>query len=1257
MICFNCGYRLPDTVADGCSLCGMKMPIACPTCKSPNPRHAIHCLACGHVLATVEQGAWNPDAGLSSGEALEESRRNVAVLFADVSGFTALSEVLDPEEVRSIINDCFQTITRPVYELEGSIDKYIGDCVMVLFGARVPHADDARRSVSCALRMQTLMESFSQERLSGKGLQLRLSIGVHFGLVVTGSVGNYYDKDYTVMGDTVNLAQRLQSAAPAGTVLVSRSVFEETKESFQYRDMGELTVRNRKEPVGSYRPESESLLTDSEQVLLLERDEILESANFLVDAMHAGRLVEYHVSGESGYGKTALSHALVRMLQGYASASLKVTTVTCGTTDRGRPHSLLSALLHAIMNIEVSGNPTAKRYRVVSYCFFLFPERPDSEVEHLADFLGIFMGLERSSDLQDVLNAMNPQDLERELIDQLQMFFRLVLIHRPSLLVLDGLQWADDRSIVLLEALLPGLTGIGSIWLFLHRQDKRLAHAPWRETPPESVMQDSGNGRIRIYRMLAPLSENGSARLAAQLLGMLDIDDLFREALLRIAQGNPLFIREFVTAVSRRGGYAEEDGIACLRNKQGIDLAKGIGNIILANFQDLPPDTVAVLQAASAIGSTFQLAWMRELASVVDPEKALEPAVRAGIVSVGTIHAGSGALRKEISFVHDMAREVLYESLLRSRRLALHAKIAAHLEKLAGQGETDVPALLGIQFEKAGNKGRAARYAYRAAVLYRSEYDLPAARAQSVRFLLLLGFSLPDAVSFTIGETPVEPVRNVQMEEDTAWGNRQEVGRLLGADGSAMVGAVLRALSEHARSAGYGGASLLLLRQALVWSGALRERWELRLSMADVMRESGLYDEALALLAELEPSLGGDIGLHGRLLLSRCTLFRMKMEPSALEMAKAAERMLKKAKDYKSLTETMSQMAGIHFSRGEPARAKLVLARALGYAERSRDLSSMARISGNLGILHLAEGDVASARSVFARAVELAAKVGNLHSLLSSQINLGILNMEQGRFERAEALLLDVVNRSTRASLKYQTCLAWLNLADLSAERGLLDDADARYAKAHELAGLLALSCEEALCDVGRARVLLRRVDSDGTGGRNAELIREASSLLTEALPRLREAEESVGISDCIRYQAEVSMKRSLEGGVPLAARIAEKNQPMNLDEAVALAENALQIATEAGNGMRRVKALRLLGFLSELSGRTEKALQQMELSVREAERLESELEAAKSAFHLSALHHGMAQEEKAVEWFRLAKEHAADVDACPWRERILGLS
>ena len=170
-------------------------------------------------------------------------------------------------------------------------------------------------------------------------------------------------------------------------------------------------------------------------------------------------------------------------------------------------------------------------------------------------------------------------------------------------------------------------------------------------------------------------------------------------------------------------------------------------------------------------------------------------------------------------------------------------------------------------------------------------------------------------------------------------------------------------------------------------------------------------------------------------------------------------------------------------------------------------------------------------------------------------------------------------------------------------------------------------------------------------------MLENAFRLLDEALPILRESEESVGISDCIRYQAEVSMKKALSAVSPDVGVHGAGWEPVRMDEATALAESALQIATEAGNGMRRVKALRLLGILGEMAGNVENATQQLELSVREAEQLESELEAGKSAYQLSGLLRRMHRETLAEEWLQLARDHAVGVDACSWRERILALS
>jgi adenylate cyclase len=232
MICFNCGMRIYKGDNKECRICGVKFANKCQVCGSPNPAMANFCMNCSARLTKTDSQRLLRDIDL-----LHESRRNVAVIFADISGFTALSEKLDPEDVREIVNDCFNYITKPVYEMGGTIDKYIGDCVMILFGAKYSHSDDVKRAVICAMKMMKLIREFSDNNISLRGFSLSLSIGINYGLVVTGEVGNYYDKDYTVMGDIVNTAQRLQSNAGEGVILVSESVFSETSDMVEYSSM------------------------------------------------------------------------------------------------------------------------------------------------------------------------------------------------------------------------------------------------------------------------------------------------------------------------------------------------------------------------------------------------------------------------------------------------------------------------------------------------------------------------------------------------------------------------------------------------------------------------------------------------------------------------------------------------------------------------------------------------------------------------------------------------------------------------------------------------------------------------------------------------------------------------------------------------------------------------------------------------------------------------------------------------------------
>ncbi|MBM3260732.1 MAG: tetratricopeptide repeat protein [Candidatus Sericytochromatia bacterium] len=179
-------------------------------------------------------------------------RRVVTVLFADVSGFTSMSERLDPEEVREVVNDFFKVLTEPIYRYGGNVDKYIGDAIMAIFGAPVVHEDDAERAVMAALDMQAAARSFAEGVAARVGTQLKVRIGINTGLVVAGAVGGQSRQDYTVIGDTVNLAQRMEAAAPPGGVLVSESSYKLTRHNIRYGEAEPLSVKGRKSDIVTY---------------------------------------------------------------------------------------------------------------------------------------------------------------------------------------------------------------------------------------------------------------------------------------------------------------------------------------------------------------------------------------------------------------------------------------------------------------------------------------------------------------------------------------------------------------------------------------------------------------------------------------------------------------------------------------------------------------------------------------------------------------------------------------------------------------------------------------------------------------------------------------------------------------------------------------------------------------------------------------------------------------------------------------------
>lgn len=1127
---------------------------------------AKFCFNCGSKLSKFEYGS-----SVHNYDTLAESRKNVAVIFADVSGFTALSEKMDPEEVRELINDCFNYITKPVYELEGTIDKYMGDCVMVLFGAKYIHSDDAKRAVMCAMRMMNLIKDFSQERLASKGFSLSLSIGINFGLVVTGSVGNYFDKDYTVMGDIVNIAQRLQSSAEKGTILVSESVYMETRDVVHYSEACDIVVKNKEKPVRCYHPISLNAEYSFEQkISFVEREEEINLLNSIYNRALTNSTQCVAVIGEAGIGKTRFLKEFVSQI----GNDIKKIWVDCSYASQSRVHYLISSIIMSIMNIGSEDSINIKQHRLASFLDYILSSCSDEEIKRNYDFLGLLLGFNRDNEFQNILNSMNFESIKREILKQLSIFFVNLCKKHRLVVIVDDMQWADSNSLQLFKELIEDLPDINAIFILSSRYEIRMA-------------KHAENERYSVIRLRA-LSKEGTESLACKLLECGSIDKTLLDAINRFTKGNPLYTREFIANIKRRGKYAVKAGVAYLDESEITLLPNNIQNLILSNLSILDDRAKTILQAASAIGKDFHLSLLAALLDFdMDETVMLKMPIELNIISVKSVYTARGMIEKIYTFNHDMEREVIYESILNRNKKELHKKIAEIIESRYEKDIESYYEVLSEHFCKAGVKKKAAEYYYKAALKLKNNFNFASSLDHYSKFLELTG-------------------------------ERSEY------KGDSKVVYALRDIGYiNFVTANYDKA-IEFLNRALDAARMSQDIHTIRLMIAEVYKDKGMFDEALALLNDIEPEIRQDDDIYGKLLQMKCSILRITGNPEALSYARKSEKALLKVKDYYNLSETMKQVGIIYFTKGEIDKALLYMNKSYKYAEKVDNLELMAKVSGDMGIIYHSTGMISKAMEAFERSMSISRKISYLKGYVAACINMSILHMDKGMFNKAEALLKESLEISRNIVSKLYECISLTNLGDIMYEKGNFADAEDCYDKSLEIAKSINVPIEEGVNYIGLAKLNMK-----------LQKYEKVPWLLDAASRIFSEAGEIVYLCDCYIYKGLYELVKC------------------NYDEALNCCGMAIDTAEECRNDKKKLKALRLKGNVYIHKGEGNKAMQLFEKAIVLAEKIESDYEIAKGYFGKFKSLSMMNRYDEADACLKKAKDAIRRIDACRWSSII----
>ncbi len=626
---------------------------------------------------------------------VEGERRQVTVLFADISGFTAMSEGTDPEQVRTLMNACFDHLVPCIEKYDGTVDKFVGDAIVALFGAPVAHEDDPERALWAALEMMAALEVFNARHQTDLGLH----IGINTGLVIAGGLGSQGRQQYSVVGDAVNLASRLEDLSQRGEILLGASTYRLTASRFEFEKWPLVRVKGKREPVVIYRllgyKKSPAALRGVEglRVPLIGRNVELHQLQQALRLVQKGQGSGIAIVGEEGLGKSRLVAEARQTwkLQPEAGDLLWAEGRALSYAQKNS-YAVLRNLLHDLLDIPV-GVPAAQvAVRLGATMERLLPQT-DQDYPHLAYALGLFF---EDASWQD-LDMADIESLRERIAKAFCALIEAQAQERPLVLVWEDLHWADAASFHLLQSLFPLLREVPLLLILSFRPEGEQIESLQRTLAADPTWQT-----LR----LTPLSQEESRQLLDILFPTGKLPFAMVEAILDRAEGNPLFLGELLRSLldaGLAGMPADRQAV------QEIEIPETLQGVIMARADRLSPPDRRVLQTASVIGRIFQ---QEVLVAMLGPtvssvEESLQELRRREFIRLRQEEAPGGPV---YIFKHAITQAVIYNGLLIAQRQELHRRAGEAIEALFYDQRDELAATLAHHYAEAGEGGRAVAY-------------------------------------------------------------------------------------------------------------------------------------------------------------------------------------------------------------------------------------------------------------------------------------------------------------------------------------------------------------------------------------------------------------------------------------------------------------------------------------------------------------------------------------------------------------------
>jgi class 3 adenylate cyclase len=602
----------------------------CPRCEASVAPEAKFCANCGQALeqASVDDAATHarltaaapaPLITKMRAARLTGERKPVTALFADVVGSTTLAESMDPEDWTVMINEAFDLMSRAVFRYEGTIAQLQGDAMLAFFGAPVAHEDDPERAIFAALDMLEATEEFARQLKTTHGIDFRIRAGINTGPVMVGNVGSDLRFEYTALGDAVNVAARMQTAAQPNTVVITEMTRRLTGDTFDLDDLGDIDVKGKTERIHAFRVLGrkaaparrrglESVGLDSPMV---GRDEPLARLTGALDIVRAGRGRVAFVVGEPGIGKSRL---LAELRKQALTPGSNVTWIEgrCVSYGRNLPYHLLIDLVRSILGLTFAAETADARATLDRRVIDLLGGDP-SEVADTAPYLAHLLDLPLREDEAPRI-ASEPEVLQGRYIAATHRLLRGLAARGPVIAVCEDLHWADPASIDVARNVIPLASRLPILFVGALRAET--------DAPGWALIGQARDlfGESLVEIRLEPLSAADGRTLISNLLEIESLPDDVRDLIMARAEGNPFFVEEVVRMLIERGAIVAEGERWVATGQIGaVEIPESLHGLLLARIDQLPDSAKRSLRIAAVIGRQFPVRVLERVVAEATP--------------------------------------------------------------------------------------------------------------------------------------------------------------------------------------------------------------------------------------------------------------------------------------------------------------------------------------------------------------------------------------------------------------------------------------------------------------------------------------------------------------------------------------------------------------------------------------------------------------------------------------------------------------